>query len=189
MAGSCWAVARWFVRKRGQRDELALADQPGAAGGRGGRSGGGPDRGAAEFGPRRPNRLAGIRRGWTPEAIEQELKQLIGSRDTWPSRGEFYAAGLASMLTSIYVHEGRDHWVSRMGVKLKRDAAGRRDRLWTEQHIEEELKRFCAGHEAWPTEREFIEAGQRALYAAASRNGGIARWADALGLARGRRHS
>jgi hypothetical protein len=55
--------------------------------------------------------------------------------------------------------------------------------VWTEERIRGELERFCAGRDAWPTEREFIEAGQRRLYGAASRNGGVAWWAEQLGLA------
>src|SRR5450759_521490 len=60
---------------------------------------GGPDRWAAEFGLPRSHRLSGLRRGWTHEAIETELRKLIGNRTMWPSRREFEHAGLYSMLT------------------------------------------------------------------------------------------
>jgi hypothetical protein len=136
---------------------------------------------------RRPNRLSGVRRGWTPDAIEQSLRELIADADTWPTKRDFQAAGLASMLTSIYAHEGPGYWARRMGVKLLRWATGPRRTLWTEERIREGLERFCAGRELWPTEQDFVDAGQRNLYAAASRNGGVAQWARLLGLTRGRR--
>jgi hypothetical protein len=45
-----------------------------------------------------------------------------------------------------------------------------------------ELQDFCAGRDAWPTEREFVEAGRRSLYAAGSRKGAIARRTADLGF-------
>jgi hypothetical protein len=62
----------------------------------------------------------------------------------------------------------------------ERAPAGRRD--WTEERIREELGRFCAGRERWPTAAEFSAAGQASLYLAASRHGGVERWAAELGL-------
>jgi hypothetical protein len=147
---------------------------------------GGPDRWATEFGLPRPNRLSGIRRGWTPELVEQQLRKLIGDGATWPSRREFDAAGLRPMLCSIYAHEGLEYWATRMGVALRPGLARPAQRFWTMDRIREELERFCAGRVVWPTEREFVHAGQRPLYGAASRNGGVAWWADLLGLARRR---
>jgi hypothetical protein len=147
---------------------------------------GGPDRWAAEFGLRRSTRLSGVRRGWTHEALEAELKLLIGDRTIWPSRREFQGAGLGSMLSSIYKHEGPAYWARRLGVE-QRSAVGRpRTRFWTDDRIRCELKRFCAGRDAWPTETEFVEAGERSLYVAASRYGGVARWAAVLRLVRRR---
>lgn len=148
---------------------------------------GGPDRWASEFRLPRQNRLSGTRRGWPAAIVEARLKALIADRTVWPSPSEFRAAGLASMLTSIYAHEGRAYWAKRMGVKLELGSARRREGFWTEDRIREELRSFCAGQEVWPSEREFIAADRRRLYAAASRNGGIAHWAAELGLPRQRR--
>jgi hypothetical protein len=147
---------------------------------------GGPDRWAGEFALARPNRLSGTRRGWTPEIVEAKLRQLIGDGRDWPSRREFHAAGLGSMLTSIYLHEGPDYWATRLGVKRRPAFAGQRPRIWTDERIREDLEKFCAGRHVWPTEREFIAAGRQALYQAASRRGGIPSWATALGLPRRR---
>lgn len=147
---------------------------------------GGPDHWAAEFGLTRENRLAGIRRGWTPDAIEAQLREFIGDSTMWPTRREFERAGLTGLLSAIYRREGPTYWARRFKVRRHRGAAPPRRARWTEQRIRQELEDFCAGREAWPTEREFVEAGKRSLYRAASRTGGVAYWAGQLGLRRGR---
>ena len=146
---------------------------------------GGPDRWASEFGLPRQNRLSGIRRGWTTDLIEAELNELIGDSPMWPTRREFDQAGLAGLLSAIYAREGPDYWAKRFNVRRRRGDSPRR-RRWTEARIRQELEYFCADREVWPTEREFLEAGLGSLYRAASRTGGIPRWADQLGLPRRR---
>ncbi|HTW13192.1 MAG TPA: Fic family protein [Solirubrobacteraceae bacterium] len=54
--------------------------------------------------------------------------------------------------------------------------------IWTEHAIEHELRAWLDGRSSWPTYQEFIAAGKRDLYAAASRNGGTARWRRIMGL-------
>lgn len=147
---------------------------------------GGADRWAAEFGLSRQNRLSGVRRGWTPEAIEAMLRELIGESEMWPTRREFERAGLAGLLTAIYTHEGPDYWARRFKVRRHRGPSPRPRTIWTDERIRQELEAFCAGATAWPTEQEFVAAGRRALYSAASRAGGIGYWADQLGLPRAR---
>ena len=53
---------------------------------------------------------------------------------------------------------------------------------WNETRIERELRAFLTDRSAWPTPQEFRAAGLGDLYAAASRNGGIARWRRMFGL-------
>ncbi len=52
---------------------------------------------------------------------------------------------------------------------------GRR-RIWTDERIRNELMAFLTGRTQWPEPSEFQAAGKMALYKAASRHGGIARW-------------
>jgi hypothetical protein len=56
------------------------------------------------------------------------------------------------------------------------------DRVWTQERLYEELERFTAGREAWPTQAEFVAAGRSDLSQAVTRYGGAAFWAEALGL-------
>jgi Fic family protein len=53
---------------------------------------------------------------------------------------------------------------------------------WTETKIEQELRVFLADRSAWPPIGEFRAEGKGALYAAASRNGGIGRWRRLFGM-------
>jgi hypothetical protein len=148
---------------------------------------GGPDPWAREFGLPRSDGRSGLRRHWTDQRIESALRKLIGSGTMWPTRSEFERAGLYSMLTAIYRHEGVAYWAKRMNVQRRVGTGRTRTATWTEQRIRAELQSFCAGRDLWPTEREFIDAGLRAVYSAASRNGGVAYWAQELGLPRRRR--
>jgi Fic family protein len=59
--------------------------------------------------------------------------------------------------------------------------AGRKT-TWTEHAIEHELRRWLADRPSWPPYSEFVAADKRDLYAAASRNGGVARWRRIMGL-------
>jgi Fic family protein len=56
-----------------------------------------------------------------------------------------------------------------------------RPRRWTDATIERELRAYLRERPDWPSPKEFREAGRRDLYAAAGRNGGIARWRQLLG--------
>ena len=64
--------------------------------------------------------------------------------------------------------------------RVVRGGAGRR-RMWTSERIRTELSAFCDELGGWPRASEFKEAGRGDLYLAASRYGGIDRWAEELG--------
>jgi cell filamentation protein, protein adenylyltransferase len=59
-----------------------------------------------------------------------------------------------------------------------------RPRRWTPEHIQEELETFCLGRSVWPSVAEFKAGGQTALYLAVTRYGGVAHWAERIGLPR-----
>ena len=61
---------------------------------------------------------------------------------------------------------------------------GGTQRQWTNERIRSELEAFCAGRATWPSPTDFKAAGRGDLYVAASRYGGIAHWAEALGFSR-----
>ncbi|HXV56715.1 MAG TPA: hypothetical protein VD704_02510 [Gaiellaceae bacterium] len=53
---------------------------------------------------------------------------------------------------------------------------------WPAERVRAELARFCSGRERWPSAAEFSAAGRASLYLAASRHGGVERWAPELGF-------
>jgi Fic family protein len=57
-----------------------------------------------------------------------------------------------------------------------------RPRRWSDAAIERELRAFVAHRSSWPSPDDFRAAGHGALYAAASRHGGIGRWRRLLGV-------
>lgn len=61
---------------------------------------------------------------------------------------------------------------------------GGAQRHWTNDRIGTELEAFCADRTTWPSPGDFKAAGRGDLYVAASRYGGIAHWAEALGFTR-----
>lgn len=155
---------------------------------------GGVQRWASVVDVRPRDRRAGSKRAWSPQRIETECAPLLRGRQDWPARAEFEDAGLSSALSAMYRFEGIAYWRRRFGFTAEQARRQPPNRLiWTEMRIETELRRFCGGRATWPAAREFEEAGQGRLYRAASRNGGIERWARQLRLSRpgapGRRRS
>jgi hypothetical protein len=102
----------------------------------------------------------------------------------WPTRSEFREAGPSSALTAMY--RGGDIASCRERLGAPASAIRRRPlperRIWSDEVIERELRAFCAGRARWPTWREFVAAGKRRLYGAASLHGGIDAWRERLGL-------
>lgn len=86
---------------------------------------------------------------------------LLGVRGRGPSTRYFFAATVAS---------------------ARRATSPGRPRKWTDAGIEAALRDFLSDRSTWPSPSEFRSAGQGALYAAASRAGGVARWRRMIGM-------
>jgi hypothetical protein len=120
---------------------------------------------------------------WDDERIEAAIAPLVRRLGRWPTRGEFDRAGLGPARSAVYRHGGSNVWRERLGVQdgpAKAPAA--RARHWDERRIETELRRFCRRRRRWPTYSDFLAAGQRRLYNAASRHGGLQYWRTRLGF-------
>jgi hypothetical protein len=122
-------------------------------------------------------------------AQERVLAALASTGDAELTRARYEQLGGVSRSQAAYdlaelvdagllerVGHGR---ATRYRVRPTEPAAQRR---WTDDRIWAELVAFCAGRRTWPTPREFKEAGRGDLYVAASRYGGVAHWARALGV-------
>jgi Fic family protein len=67
-------------------------------------------------------------------------------------------------------------------VAARRTSQAGRPAKWTDAAIERELRTFLRGRSGWPSPAEFRSAGKGALYAAATRAGGIGRWRRMMGV-------
>jgi hypothetical protein len=149
---------------------------------------GGIEHWAVEFGLELPAEPAGtgVRSrpvSWTDERIATAIAPLIEQLDRWPTKGEFRRAGLSTALAAVYGHAGSAVWQKRFGVAPPPAAGPVPDRRrWSPPVIELELRAFCRGRSNWPSFDEFQRAGQRGLYSACSRDGGIDHWRKRLGL-------
>ena len=128
---------------------------------------GGPERWAAEFGLPLENLKFGSKRAWTDERIEAELRKILDGRDTWPTRRELERLGPFGVATAVAQRGGTAYWARRLGLEPPPRAGISRPRIWTDDRIRAELAEFCRGRTTWPTEREFLSAGESALYNAA----------------------
>jgi hypothetical protein len=144
---------------------------------------GGAERWAQELGVSRPSLRSGSRLIWDDHRIERAVGPLVARLGRWPTRGEFGRAGLASALSAMYARRGVGWWRARFAVPAPQYTGPiPRTRVWNEDIIEDALRDFCAGRNAWPTARQFTDAGLGRLYRAASRYGGIPHWRTKLGL-------
>jgi Fic family protein len=118
--------------------------------------------GRREFTRREYERVAGVGR----TAAGDDLRELVG-------HGVLATRGAAA--STRYAFQGD---VANTGGRPRRG----RPVKWTDAAIERELRTFVAGRTEWPSHGEFSSAGRGALYAAAVKAGGIARWRSVLGL-------
>jgi len=155
---------------------------------------GGIKRWAAEFGLELPLEFESasgrMRKAWTDELIAATIAPLVTELGRWPTKGEFRRAGLSTAMAAVYEHGGSAKWQSRFGVAARPvDGPVPNRQSWSIAAVDRELRAFCSGRDAWPTEREFQQAGKHGLYRAASRYGGLAHWRARLQLSADRRRT
>jgi hypothetical protein len=117
--------------------------------------------------------LAALAAAGADELTRAQYEQLAGV-----SRSQA-AYDLAELVEARILERLGNGRATRYRVRPSEPATQRR---WTEDRIWAELVAFCGGRQTWPTPREFREAGRGDLYVAASRYGGVAHWARALGV-------
>ncbi|MHB1835323.1 MAG: recombinase zinc ribbon domain-containing protein [Solirubrobacteraceae bacterium] len=117
---------------------------------------------------------------WNDEAILRALETLCEGRTRFPGEAAFRAASLGGLYNRLIRTGTLDQWAQRMALPR---AGGTN---WGDEKIMDELRLLCAGRETFPTRVEFKEAGCLPLYLRISRRGGVAHWAQRLGLPRER---
>jgi hypothetical protein len=116
-------------------------------------------------------RIAGY---WTEPKIDGALREFLRGRDTWPSRGEFRAAGLGTLAEVIDASGRRKWWARRHGVKPTF--------RWFKTTIALTLDDLLEGRERWPSNREFAAADLADLRRALDERGDTELWMRRYGL-------
>jgi hypothetical protein len=109
----------------------------------------------------------------------------LAGRTEWPRYREFIESGRKGLYNAVLTRGGTHAWSKRMGVKWVKRHGG--SPAWTEEYVRERLGGFLEGRDVWPTDTEFIAAGEARLIRAVRRLGGAQRWADEFTLSRSRR--
>lgn len=134
---------------------------------------GGPYYWAAKAGVEVPSRMV----RWNEARIRGALKPFIGKRTDWPEFAEFEAAGMVVVHRAVRQNGGIDHWAEQLGM-----ARPTKRKTWSKERIEPELITFLAGRETLPTMEEFRDGGCGRLYSAMRGHGGLAYWANRVGV-------
>ena len=141
---------------------------------------GGPRRWARELGVDYVERTPPA---WNQQRVRRELASFLNGHATFPTAGEFEAAGRGALWRAVKRTGGSDRWAPEFGVAPPSHRPGSR-RFWTDARIETQLRRFLAGRDVWPRVSEFNDAGLASLFTAAYTYGGIAHWAARMGVRR-----
>lgn len=141
---------------------------------------------ARRLGLRYPNRRPGYAVRWTEERIRAELSMFLRGRTVWPPRTEFEEAGRKPLRDAVGRTGGPRRWAGEFELRIPNERSGSK-RVWTEERIERELRRFFRGRSEWPTRSEFKAAGFGSLATVVNVRGGADRWARRLGVRKPRR--
>jgi hypothetical protein len=142
---------------------------------------------AAELGLPYPERRPGYAVRWTEDRIRSELADFLRGREVWPSRLEFERAGRKPLRDAVGRTGGPKRWAREFQLAMLNERSGSK-RVWTDERIERELRRFLRGRSEWPTRSEFKSAGLGSLVTAVNVRGGSDHWARRLGVRKPRRH-
>lgn len=128
------------------------------------------------------------RRRYTEKSLRHELELYTTKREDWPTYEELRAAGRRDLAHAISINGGPVRWARELGKTLNSEQT-KKQRVWTDEAIERELRTLVEGKDAYPTRAEFRAAGRYELYMAVRRYGGIEHWRKRMGLPASKRTS
>ncbi|HYI36259.1 MAG TPA: recombinase family protein [Thermoleophilaceae bacterium] len=122
---------------------------------------------------------------WDQASMLSAVAELARGQNHWPTRKQFYAAGLGGLYASIAKVGVRRDLAEQLGLSVTEGPRYRAATRWTEEAIAAELARFLADREWYPTHEEFRAAGYDGLFQKLGRrSGGHGAVAVAHGLRR-----
>jgi DNA invertase Pin-like site-specific DNA recombinase len=116
---------------------------------------------------------------WDRRRVRAALVPLLRGRSRWPGEKGFREAGMLPVYHAARTHGGIAYWAAQFGCSPRKARTSK----WSEERIARELAEFTAGRDRFPTKSEFESAGQRPLYEAICRNGGVAGWTERFRVA------
>ena len=109
---------------------------------------------------------------WHDDAIHGALAFFLNGRSEWPPARAFKAADQSKLYAAVVKSHGVSYWAERFGFVLDP-----RSRLyWTDKRIEASLSALIAELGRFPSKRVLLARGERTLYDALGRSGGVASW-------------
>lgn len=132
-----WPTYRTFVRDGHKRLHAALMRH------------GGPERWAGELGVPRVAQRRGRR--LSDDEIRDALRALLREHrpSRFPSQAWLREHGPAGLSSAVKSSGGTQRWANEFGMPATKQSR------WTDERIERELRRLCAGTARWPTPAEF----------------------------------
>jgi hypothetical protein len=171
---SVWPTYREFQRrgKRGLRDRVTEH--------------GGERYWARRLGIPYGRHVPGYEPVWTEERIRTELGSFLDGHEVWPTRAEFEEAGQKLLRDAVQRSGGPQRWAKEFGLRRVSNKSGSQ-RIWTEERIDSELRKFLRGRTEWPPRGEFMASDQWPLLTAVHMRGGADYWAKRIGVKRPKR--
>jgi hypothetical protein len=117
---------------------------------------------------------------WTEDRVRQELAEFLDDRDAWPKMGEFRRGGKEGLRRAVARFGGMERWANEFEMPIGNSRGP--NLTWTDEHIEEAVRELIGNRQEWPRRREFCDAGLAGAYAAIWRSGGVAHWAQRIGV-------
>jgi len=137
---------------------------------------GGPARWAAELGVPVIAHRRGA--GFADAEVQGVLRNLLRDHPParFPTRAWLRRNGPPGLAAAVQRSGGTAHWAGMLRMPAPPPA------VWTDERIEAELRRVCAGATRWPSKAEFEHAGALGVLGAIYRGHGTHWWAQRIGL-------
>jgi len=115
-------------------------------------------------------------RRFSDDDINQALRTLLRAHQPvrFPSHPWLVKHGPSGLASAVRSTAGAEHWAARLGIPLPSPAR------WTDQRLETELRRLCAGRTSWPTRAQFQAWNATGALQAVDNGHGSKWWAERL---------
>lgn len=129
---------------------------------------------------RRPSRSEAPYR-WNDEALDRELRDFVGERDSMPTRTEFEQAERNDLRAAVRDFGGTAYWAHRLAIRL---GPGQEREAYRVEDALEEARAVYEQEGLLPNTKRLRALGFNRLASFIAKEGGVARFARNHGLER-----